>query len=249
MSEPRAADFRLQESDFSKQPRRKFPTQKLFAATDSPPRVWGHGCRKTVRSRSQGRRPAKKQMRDDPEFRLKSVVVRPLGRTGQASSVARRRRSVMIVRVRLERTHSTSSKRSSARSTRFRSGDSGPNRSTCPNGPWLERFEPFPVDKSARHKLLANAVQNRRKQDGFSQVPIVNDSKARSVVPRWHLMLIARHGQALMFCDFAVHQKRSPMQEANKTTGRKPRCKPLVTQAKSKLRTNEALRMRELRGT
>ena len=82
MSEPRAADFRLQESDFSKQPR-KFPTQELFAATDSPPRVWRHGCRKTVRSRSQGRRPAKKQMRDDPEFRLKSVVARaPKGPCG-----------------------------------------------------------------------------------------------------------------------------------------------------------------------
>ena len=160
MSEPRAADFRLQESDFSKQPRRKFPTQKLFAATDSPPRVWGHGCRKTVRSRSQGRRPAKKQMRDDPEFRLKSVVVRPLGRTGQASSVARRRRSVMIVRVRLERTHCTSSKRSSARSTMFRSGDSGPNRSTCLNRPWLERFEPFPVAPLVAHKHLVRSVEN-----------------------------------------------------------------------------------------
>ena len=153
------------------------------------------------------------------------------------------------MRVRLERTHCTSSKRSSARSTRFRSGGSGPNRSTCPNGPWLETFEPFPVATPARHKLLASEVENRRKQDGFSQVPIANDSKVRSVVPQWHLMLIARHGQALMFCVFAVHQKRSPMQEATKPTGRKPRCKPLATQAKSKLRTNEALRMRELRGT
>ena len=94
MSEPRAADFRLQEPDFSKQPK-KFPTQKLFAATDSPPRVCRHGCRRTVRSRSRGRRPAKKQMRQEVEFRLKSAVVRPLGRTGQARPVARRRRSVM----------------------------------------------------------------------------------------------------------------------------------------------------------
>jgi len=61
---------------------------------------------------------------------------------------------------------------------------------------------------------LANAVQNRRKQDGFEQVPIVNVSKALSVVPRWHWMFITRHGQALMFCVLAVHQKRSPMQEA-----------------------------------
>ena len=141
------------------------------------------------------------------------------------------------------------SKRSSARSTMFRSGGSGPNRSTCPNGPWLETFEPFPVATPARHKTLSIAVENQRKQDGFSQVPIVNDSKALRVVPHWHSKLITRHGQALMFCVFAVHQKRNPMQEANQTTGRQPRCKPLVTQAKSKLRTNEALRMRELRGT
>ena len=188
-------------------------------------------------------------MRQEVEFRLKSVVVRPIGRTGQASSVARRRRSVMIVRVRLERTHCTSSKRSSARSTMFRSGGSGPIRITCLNGPCQDRFESFPVATPARHKLLASAVENRRKQDGFSQVPIVNDSKALRIVPRWHLMLITRHGQALMFCDFAVHQKRSPMQEANQTTGRQPRCKPLARQAKSKLRTNEALRMRELRRT
>ena len=156
-------------------------------------------------------------MRQEVEFRLKSVVVRPLGRTGQASSVARRRRSVMIVRVRLERTHSTSSKRSSARSTRLRSGDSGPVGITCPNGPWLEPFEPFPVATPARHKLLASDVVNQRKQDGFSQVPIVNDSKALCVVPRWHLMLIARHGQALMFCvsqyiKSAVPCKRPPNQ-------------------------------------
>ena len=107
----------------------------------------------------------------------------------------------MIVRVRLERTHCTSSKRSSARSTMFRSGGSGPNRITCPNGPWLERFEPFPVAAPDRHKLLASDVVNQRKQDGFEQVPIANDSKALRIVPRWHLMLIARHGQALMFCD------------------------------------------------
>ena len=34
----------------------------------------------------------------DSEFRLKSVVVRPLGRTERASSVARRRRSVDVRR-------------------------------------------------------------------------------------------------------------------------------------------------------
>ena len=53
-------------------------------------------ARKTVRSRSQGRRPAKKQMRQEVEFRLKSVVERPIGRTGHARPVARRRRSVMM---------------------------------------------------------------------------------------------------------------------------------------------------------
>ena len=125
-------------------------------------------------------------MRHEAEFRLKSAVVRPLGRTERARTVARRRRSVMIVRVRLERTHSTSSKRSSARSTMFRSGDSGPNRSECPNGPWLEPFEPFPIATPARHKLLASEIENQRKQDGFSQVPIVNDSKALRVVLQWH---------------------------------------------------------------
>ena len=153
------------------------------------------------------------------------------------------------MRVRVERTHCTSSKRSSARSTMFRSGDSGPNRITCPNGPWLETFEPFPVASPARHKLLASDVENQRKQDGFSQVPIVNDSKALRVVPRWHLMLITRHGQALMFCVSQYIKSAVPCKKPNKQTGRKPRCKPLATQAKSKLRTNEALRMRELRGT
>ena len=134
------------------------------------------------------------------------------------------------MRVRLERTHCTSSKRSSARSTMLRSGGSGPNRITCPNGPWLERLEPFPVDKPSRHKLLASAVENRRKQDGFSQVPIVNDSKARSVVHQWHSKLIARHGQALMFCDRSqyikseVPCKKPPNQPAgNQVANHQPR--------------------------
>ena len=35
-------------------------------------------------------------MRDDPEFRLKSAVVRPLGRTGRAISVARRRLEMAV---------------------------------------------------------------------------------------------------------------------------------------------------------
>jgi len=47
---------------------------------------------------------------------------------------------------------------------------------------------------------LASDVQNRRKQDGSHQVPIVNVSKALRVVPRLRAMFIARHGQALMFC-------------------------------------------------
>ena len=150
------------------------------------------------------------EMRQEVEFRLKSVVARaPKGPSGTGHLCCKAAAERDEVRVRLERTHCTSSKRSSARSTMFRSGDSGPNRSTCPNGPWLERFEPFPVDTSARHKLLASEVVNQRKQDGFSQVPIVNDSKALRVVLQWHLKLIARHGQALMFCDRSQYIKNA----------------------------------------
>ena len=66
---------------------------------DSPPRVRRHGCRRTVRSRSQGRRPATKQIRQEVEFRLKSVVVTDQREgTERASPVARRRRSVDVRR-------------------------------------------------------------------------------------------------------------------------------------------------------
>ena len=121
---------------------------------------------------------------------------------------------------------------------------SGPNRSTCPNGPWLERFEPFPVATPAWHKLLASEVENRRKQDGFSQVPIVNDSKALRGVPRWHSMLSARHGQALMFCGFAAHQKRRPMQEAQANHWQEVTLQTISHASEALMFRSEALRTR-----
>ena len=48
---------RFQVSDFSDQPGTN-ASQGLFAATIPRPRVCRHGCRKTVRSRSQGRMSA-----------------------------------------------------------------------------------------------------------------------------------------------------------------------------------------------
>ena len=114
---------------------------------DCPPRVCRHGCRRTVRSRSQGRRPARVPMRQEVEFRLKRDVSR-------ASPVARRRRSVDVRRssgpgpirkpnhskriknVSWVQPFRRTSKRSSARRSRFRSCDSGPDRSICPHGPW-----------------------------------------------------------------------------------------------------------------
>ena len=86
-----------------------------------------------------------------PVKECSSEALRPNG-TGQLCCKAAAERD--DVRVRLERTHCTSSKRSSARSTRFRSGGSGPNRSTCPNGSWLETFEPFPVAPAGRAQTL-----------------------------------------------------------------------------------------------
>ena len=66
---------------------------------DCPPRVRRHGCRRTVRRRSQGRKPAWVPIRDDPEFRLKrDVALAPKANAGRASPVARRRRSVDVRR-------------------------------------------------------------------------------------------------------------------------------------------------------
>lgn len=48
-----------------------------------------------------------------------------------------------VRRVRDQRIHSRTSKRSSARSTRPSCGDSGPVSSTCPNGPWPVTSEPL----------------------------------------------------------------------------------------------------------
>jgi hypothetical protein len=58
----------------------------------------GHEARRTVRSRSQGRRPAIKQMRPrwpNSAF-MRGAVRAPKARTEHASPVARRRRSVMF---------------------------------------------------------------------------------------------------------------------------------------------------------
>ena len=107
-------------------------------------------------------------------------------------------------------------KRSSARRSRFRSGGSGPVSSACPNGTLANgRCKPPAVaalcasQRKRRMMFCSEALRTRYIIRSEEPLPV-----RFSIVPQLHSKLITRHGQALMFCVLAVHQKRSPMQEA-----------------------------------
>ena len=141
--------IRLQGSDFSKQPGTN-ASQGSFAATIPRPRVCRHGCRKTVRSRSQGRRPARVPMRQEVEFRFFEGRSDRRERTGpallQGGGVAigfggLDARDIGTIEpipskpINLDAidTAHRIQRAQSARRSRLRIGGSGPARSTCPN--------------------------------------------------------------------------------------------------------------------
>ena len=106
-------------------------------------------------------RPRELSMRQEAEFRLKRAVARaPKARAGQASSVARRRRSVMVGGFAVSESHRRTSKRSSARRSHFRSGESGPYRSACPNRPLSSSLGGITA-QSKLHDNDGNGFKNR----------------------------------------------------------------------------------------
>ena len=171
-------------------------------------------------------------MRQEVEFRLKSVVVRPLGRTERASSVARRRRSVDVRRSGgpvlnakpLNVLDQKCSKLGSRISPHIKSAVppadpcseaavAAPSEAHAPIEPCRATLE------SLAMALPATSTDSQETSESFGLEATNGRALPRPVriIPRWHSMLHSRHGQALMFCGFAVHQKRSPMQMANQT--------------------------------
>ena len=91
---------------------------------------------------------------------------------------------------------------------------------------------------------MASDVQNRRKQDGSHQVPIVNVSKALRVVPRLRAMFIARHGQALMFCVDRSTSKAQSHARGQQNNRQETRLQTISHASEALMFRSEALRTR-----
>ena len=118
-------------------------------------------------------------MRQEAEFRLKSVVaLAPQANAGRASSVARRRRSVDVRRVRDERIHSRTSKAKSACGTRLRIGGSGPVRIICPNGSWRIGVVNF-------RQVAAWGASLRKRSPSCERMRLSNERVAQDAAKNW----------------------------------------------------------------